>query len=561
MDWQKYILIGGMAIVSYLLVLEWNEFQNEKLAVKTAAIQQQLKQQQPTTVDLPADIPSETENTTQSDLPSIGNTAQAPEAKPSSKQLIHIKTDTLSIDIDPKGGDIVTAALLNHYAELNKPELPFVILNKNAQQTYIAQSGLLGVNATDTASGRPLFSSIANNYQIAETSDELVVDLFFQQGLVQITKRFTFTRGDNLINIQYLIQNNSSANWKANFYAQIKRDNSPVSVSSSAIGLQPYLGAALTTKEKNYKKIDFDDLDEESFTETIKGGWVAMVQHYFISAWIADKNVDNKFTLRKLPAQNMYTFGYVAPQTLVEPGQEGVINSQFYVGAKDVYRLEEVAPYIDLTVDYGWLWWIAKPIFWLLTTIQSIVINWGWSIIVLTLCIKGIFFWFTAKSYRSMAKMRAIQPKMQQLKDQFGDDRQKMGQETMKLYQKEGVNPMSGCWPILIQMPVFISLYWVLSESVELRHAPWILWIEDLSVKDPYFILPLIMGATQYVMMKLNPTPPDPMQAKIMQLMPIMFTFLFMWFPAGLVLYWTINNTVSMIQQYLITKQIEAATA
>jgi len=563
MDWQKYILIGGMAIVSYLLVLEWNEFQNEKLAQKTALVQQQLKTQSSA---LPSELPAALNNSgtapSASDLPVIGGETKTKLVQKSSAQLIHVKTDSLELHIDPLGGDIVRAALPKHFAEIDTPDQPYVILDRNAQKTYIAQSGLIGgTNATDTSAGRPLFHSAATEYSIANGSDQLTVDLSFQQGKVNIIKRFIFKRGDNLVNIQYLIDNQSSKNWKSNFYAQIKRDNSEVAVGSSAIGLQPYLGAALTTAEENYKKLDFDDLDDESFTENIDGGWVAMVQHYFISAWIADKSQKNKFTLRRIGNQNLYTFGYIAPQTLVEPGQQGLINSQFYVGPKDVYRLEQIAPYIDLTVDYGWLWWIAKPIFWLLTMIQSIVINWGWSIIVLTIIIKGIFFWFTAKSYKSMAKMRALQPKMAQLKDLYGDDRQKMGQETMKLYQKEGVNPLSGCWPILIQMPVFISLYWVLSESVELRHAPWILWITDLSVKDPYFILPLIMGVTQWIMMKLNPTPPDPMQAKIMQLMPIMFTFLFMWFPAGLVLYWVVNNTVSMTQQYLITKQIEATTA
>jgi len=556
MDWQKYLLIIAMAVVSYLLVLEWNDFQDRKQAAnKPVAASQETLASPVAASEIPTAAPSK--QTIASDLPSTV-AEQASVETPSSSQLIRVKTDALDLIIDTHGGDIVKAALPQHYAELNRPELPFVILNRTADKTYIAQSGLIGPNATDTAKGRPIFQASQSEYELSPGKDNLAVDLVLQQGEVTITKRFNFTRGENLINIEYLIDNKSSSNWKGNFYAQIKRDRSPVATGSSAIGLQPYLGAALTTPDENYKKVDFDDLDEESLKVEIEGGWVAMVQHYFISAWVADKEQNNTYTLRRIRNSQMYTFGYTAPQTLVEPGTLGVINSQFYVGPKDVYRLEEIAPHLDLTVDYGWLWWVAKPLFYLLTLIQGVVINWGWSIVVLTILIKALFFKLTATSYRSMANMRKLQPKMQQLKELYGDDRQKMSQETMKLYQKEKVNPLGGCLPILIQMPVFIALYWVLSESVELRHAPFILWIEDLSVKDPYFILPLIMGATQWFMMKMNPTPPDPMQAKIMSYMPIVFTFLFMWFPAGLVLYWVVNNTISMIQQYIITKQIEA---
>lgn len=555
MDWQKYLLIIAMAVVSYLLVLEWNDFQDRKLAAnKPAASSQETLASPVSNSELPIAAPVKT--VVSSDLPTTA--AEDVISVPNSAQLIRVKTDAVDLIIDTHGGDIVKAALPQHHAELNRPELPFIILNRTADKTYIAQSGLIGPNATDTAKGRPVFQASQSEYQLSPGKDELAVDLVLQQGDVTITKRFNFVRGENLIKIQYLIDNNSASNWKGNFYAQIKRDRSPVATGGSAIGLQPYLGAALTTVDENYKKVDFDDLDDESLKIDIKGGWVAMVQHYFISAWIADTQQDNNFTLRRIRNSQMYTFGYTAPQLLVEPGTQGIIDAQFYVGPKDVYRLEEIAPHLDLTVDYGWLWWIAKPLFYLLNWIQGFLGNWGWSIVALTLIIKAAFFKLTATSYRSMANMRKLQPKMQQLKELYGDDRQKMSQETMKLYQKEKVNPLGGCLPILIQMPVFISLYWVLSESVELRHAPFILWISDLSVKDPYFILPLIMGATQWFMMKMNPTPPDPMQAKIMSYMPIVFTFLFMWFPAGLVLYWVVNNTISMIQQYIITKQIEA---
>lgn len=556
MDWQKYLLIIAMAVTSYLLVLEWNDFQDRKTAAATPTAVQQETLGSASDSSIPTPVAT-TQAVLNSDIPSSEPQPTAVAASNSGK-LIRVKTDTLDLLIDTHGGDIVKAALPKHFAKIDTPDEPFVILNRTANKTYIAQSGLIGPNATDTAAGRPTYQTTADEYVLSDNQDQLTVDLVHQQGAVKITKRFIFNRADNLVNLEYLIDNKSAGNWKGNIYAQIKRDNSPVSVSSGAIGMQPYLGAALTTPDENYKKLDFDDLDDESFNVDIKGGWVAMVQHYFFSAWIADPEQDNKFQLRHLGGSNLYTFGYTGPQMLVEPGQLGVINSRFYVGPKDVYRLEELAPHIELTVDYGWLWWIAKPLFYLLHWIQSFIGNWGWSIVALTVIVKAAFFKLTATSYRSMANMRKLQPKMAQLKDLYGDDRQKMSQETMKLYKKEKVNPLGGCLPILIQMPVFISLYWVLSESVELRHAPFMLWIQDLSVKDPYFILPLIMGATQWFMMKLNPTPPDPMQAKIMMYMPVFFTFLFMWFPAGLVLYWVVNNTISMIQQYIITRQIDS---
>src|SRR5690606_2559441 len=314
--------------------------------------------------------------------------------------------------------------------------------------------------------------------------------------------------------------------------------------------MKPYLGAAITTPDENYKKISFDDLSDEPFKVVKEGGWVAMVQHCFISAWIPEAQDQNSYHLRQLGSQDMYLLGFTGPRTEVAPGTQGSIKARFYAGPKDTERLEEISPYLDLTVDYGWLWWIAKPLFWLLKTIHGFLGNWGLAIIGLTMVVKAAFFQLSAASYRSMAKMRKLAPKMAELKERCGDDRQKLSQEMMKLYKTEKVNPLGGCLPILVQMPVFLALYWTLMESVELRHAPFILWIQDLSVKDPYFVLPLIMGLTMFLQMRLNPAPPDPMQARIMQLMPFVFTFMFMWFPAGLVLYWVTNNTLGILQQW-----------
>ena len=438
-------------------------------------------------------------------------------------------------------------------------EQGFTLLNQTAATTYIAQSGLVGPNATDTADGRPLFTSAQSAYTLEDGQDTLNVDLNFVQNNVAITKRFSFTRGDYLIKLTYLVDNQSSETWKANLYGQIKRDSHrPPAAADSGFGVNPYYGAAITTEEDQYKKVSFGDLDDKSEKFSTQGGWVAMVQHYFTSAWVPNSDERNEFFLKKLGSKDMYLMGYISPQVTIAANSQGELTSQYYAGPKDIDRLEDIAEYLDLTIDFGWLWWVAKPLFIVLDFLHSYISNWGWSIIALTIIIKAIFFWPSAMSYRSMAKMRKVSPKMQAIKDRYGDDRQKMSQEMMKLYKTEKVNPMGGCLPILIQMPVFIALYWVLMESVEIRHAPFILWIKDLSVMDPYFVFPLIMGGTMFIQQQLNPTPPDPMQAKIMKWMPVGFTVLFLWFPAGLVVYWVTNNTLSIIQQYVITRKIEA---
>lgn len=559
MDWQRTTILGAIAVVSVLLMNQWGDFQERNRPV----VSQETTSSAPSnTVPTLAQV---TDTSAASDIPTLVNEqaqAEVTLALPQA-QLISVKTDSIEMLIDTLGGDIVKVALPKHLESLDDENEPFILLNRTQATTYIAQSGLIGQNATDTAAGRPTFSSAQSSYVMEEGSDTLTVDLVLQQDQVTITKRFVFTRGDNLVNLEYQIDNHSTQDWQASLFAQIKRDShNPVVVDG--FGMQPYLGAALTTTDENYKKLDFGDLADEDlvrkggFKSSIQGGWVAMVQHYFLSAWIPDQSQENAFSLRKVKG-DMYLMGFTSPQETVAAGQSGVIKAAFYAGPKDIYRLEKVAPYLDLTVDYGWLWWIAKPLFHVLNFIYGILGSWGWSIIALTIMIKAAFFHLSATSYRSMAKMRKFGPEMQRMKELYGDDRQKMSQEMMKLYKKEKINPLSGCLPILVQMPVFISLYWVLMESVELRHTPFLGWIADLSVKDPFFILPVIMGATMFIQQRLNPTPPDPTQARIMQMMPIVFTFMFLWFPAGLVLYWVVNNTLSIAQQYVITKNIEAA--
>ncbi len=556
MDWQKPLLIAAMCAVVFTLVIRYNDFQ-ESQAEQTA----QATTSQASTAENDSDIPDASDSA--SELPSVPgddtNNTEIPAQTDTARNPIRVETDTLIVDIDPRGGDLVYSALREHYAKLNQPDDPYVLLNNTNTQTYVAQSGLVGRNATDTQDGeRPIFQTSQQKYQLADGEEQLQVNLTYQQGDVTITKRYTFERGEYLVKLDYLIDNQSSEPWQANLYGQIKRDNSAAGEGPGGLfAIKPFLGAAITTDEEKYKKLDFGDLSEQPFKTEKEGGWVAMVQHYFVSAWVPDAEQIHNYHLRQLGSRNVFLLGFTSPSTEVAPGSQAQISAQFYTGPKDTQKLETISPYLDLTVDYGWLWWIAKPLFTVLDWLHGFLNNWGLAIIALTIIIKAAFFKLSATSYRSMAKMRKLSPKMAELKERYGDDRQKMSQELMKLYKKEKVNPLGGCLPILIQMPVFLALYWVLMESVELRHAPFLLWIQDLSVKDPYYVLPLLMGLTMFIQFKLNPTPPDPTQAKIMQLMPIVFTFLFLFFPAGLVLYWVTNNTLSITQQYIITRQIE----
>lgn len=552
MDWLRTSLIAGIALVCFLLMIRWGEFQERN----QPAISQTTVAESASDFSESSDVPSV--NTpaaaTDNQIPGVTDQTETPGAG-----WIAVETDVLDVLIDPHGGDIVKVALPTFYAKLNSPETPFILLNHTDSHTYVARSGLVGPDGTDTKESRPRFTSAKRNYSLADGQEQLAVDLVFQQSQdVTITKRFVFTAGSHLIEVRYLINNAADKPWQATLYGQIKRDSYDPN-PSGAMGMQPFLGAATSTNEKNYLKLNFDDIADEPLTHKKEGGWVAMVQHYFLSAWVPPQETLNEFRVFKSKNTDMYYLQFTSQPSRIEPGTQGELSAGFYAGPKDIKTLEKISPYLDLTVDYSFLWWIAKPLFFALDGIHNLVGNWGVAIILLTICIKILFFYPSAASYRSMAKMRKVQPKMLELKERYGDDRQKFSAEMMKLYRTEKVNPFGGCLPILIQMPVFLALYWVLMESVELRQAPFFLWIEDLSVKDPYYVLPLIMGVTMWIQQKLNPTPPDPMQAKIMQIMPVMFTLLFLFFPAGLVLYWVVNNTLSITQQYIITRNIEKA--
>ena len=554
MDIQRSILLVALAIVSYLMVLQWNEDYGQTAIPASASATLGGKPA--------ANLPDTPASNIADDVPTASDEANAQLAVPAaiSDELIRVRTDVLDLAIDPKGGDIVQLTLPQYPRRQDRPDIPFQLFDNGTERTYLAQSGLIGSNAPDKSSGRALWNSDQRHYELAEGQDQLVVELNYAEAGVNYVKRFSFKRGQYDLKVDYKIDNQSGQAWSGNFYAQLKRDNSADPSSTTATGTATYLGAALWTAEEPYKKVDMGDMDEKNLRETVQGGWVAWLQHYFVTAWVANKDDSNSVQTRK-DSQGNYIIGFTGPQLSVAAGASIETGAILYAGPKIQEHLKQLSPGLELTVDYGILWFIAQPIFWLLENIHSLIGNWGWSIIVLTIIIKLGFFPLSAASYRSMARMRAVSPKLQALKEQFGDDRQKMSQAMMELYKKEKINPLGGCLPILVQMPVFLALYWVLLESVEMRQAPWLGWITDLSIKDPYFLLPIIMGATMFIQMRLNPTPPDPMQAKVMKLMPIIFTFFFLWFPAGLVLYWVVNNVLSIAQQWYITRQIEAATA
>jgi YidC/Oxa1 family membrane protein insertase len=575
MDIKRSILIVALAIVSYFMVLKWNDDYGQ------AELPPQRAATAPAASGLPDTSNSQAGTT---DVPvADGGTdvAALPQNDaPASNDLIRVRTDVLDVAIDPRGGDVVELNLIQYPRRQDRPDVPFQLFDNGNERIYLAQSGLTGANGPDARpNGRPLYSTEKRSYELTAGQDEFNVDLRFSENGVNYIKRFTFHRGlknncsgDEIaqrkidcvtqngytVDVGYQIDNQSGQAWTGNLFAQLKRDNSGDPSSTTATGVSTYLGAAIWTADEPYRKISKGDMDERNLKQTVDGGWVAWLQHYFVTAWVANPEQANLVQTRK-DSQGNYIVGFTGPAINVPAGSEGAASAVLYAGPKTQNHLGALSPGLELTVDYGFLWFIAQPIFWLLQHIHGLLGNWGWSIVVLTVIIKLIFFPLSAASYRSMARMRAVSPKIQALKEQFGDDRQKMSQAMMELYKKEKINPLGGCLPILIQMPVFLALYWTLLESVEIRQAPWLLWITDLSIKDPYFLLPIIMGVTMFIQQQLNPTPPDPMQARVMKMMPIIFTFFFLWFPAGLVLYWIVNNSLSIMQQWYITRQIERA--
>lgn len=465
---------------------------------------------------------------------------------------IDVVTDSLVVTIDLEGGDLVHAALPAFTLDVKSSD-PVVLLQRGSGFQYEAQSGLTGL---DRNNWRPTYSASAKRFTLADGQQSLSVPLSYRgdNGLV-VTKTLTFSRGSHSIDVRYDVSNEGSSPVTLRLWGMLRQ--SAAGGNDGSFFMPTFRGAAYSTAEKRYEKLSFDDLAQEKpLAETTQGGWVAMLQHYFVSAWVPAANEQNE--LYSGSSNGMGRIGFMGPASEVSAGGKASFSAKLFIGPKDQETLSALSPSLNLVVDYGILWFLAVPLHWLLTLFHSLVGNWGVAIILITLAVKGGLYRLTKAQYTSMAKMRVLQPKLVALKERYGDDRQKLSQAMMELYKKEKVNPLGGCLPILLQMPIFIALYWVLVESVELRQAPFALWIQDLSVKDPYFVLPLLMGASMWAMQKMSPmNVTDPMQQKMMQWMPVIFTAFFLMFPSGLVLYWLFSNLVSMTQQWLINRSIE----
>ena len=563
MDLTRFFLYTSLAAITYLMLLAWQD--DYPPLVDNSLSQEPSGLQIPETAatsatDIPTEVPSSAPSN--GDSLTVSGTVQTSSSQNNASdpsRLILIETDTLELNVDLSGGDIVQLALPKYLKQINVIDDPFMVLETSQGRNYVAQSGLIGTNGIDNA-GRADYQTSAPYYQLEDGENTLTVDLVTSTAVpgVTVTKRFSFTRNSYLIDVSFIVDNRSSQTWQANAFGQIKRDGFDDPGTAGGFG-RTFLGFVTTSGDDDpYIKIDFDDIEDGTETFDMDGGWIGFSQHYFLSAWIPASDSTNRFTTRRNDI-NQYFGEFTSSTFSVAPGTQASHNLQFYAGPKDQYALAEISPNLELTIDYGFLYFLAAPIYWLLDLINSSIGNFGISIILLTVVVKGLFYKLSETQYKSMAGMRRAAPKMQQLKDRYGDDKMGMQKALMELYKKEKVSPLGGCLPMLAQMPVFIGIYWVLLESVELRHAPFMLWLTDLSVRDPLFILPLLMGATMFLQMKLSPAPPDPMQAKVMQIMPIMMTGIFLFFPAGLVLYWLTNAVLGILQQWYITRKIEAA--
>ncbi len=573
-QWARIAILGAMFVVAYLLILAWQkDYGHVEPKVQQEAVA--------VSKDVSADLPNGQTATATTDVPqaNIATTQQTTDATaPVSQQLISVQTDLYHLWINPKGGDIVRIELLNHDKNKDSDD-PFVMLESDAKRTYVAQSGLIGLNGPDSSrNGRPVYEFEKTTYSLADakaTQDKdgkavkvLTVPMVYKTtDGIEIIKTFTFKEGNYPVVVNHKVINRSAGAWQGQMFGQLKRDNSedPGKSDQGIFTLGTFLGGACGTPDEHYNKLKFANFSEEKLSVDAKDAWVAMVQHYFVSAWIPGdikltQGEGQAFTAKlesRKSADDMNIIGFTSPTITVPAGTVAEVDATFYSGPKIQSELKDLAVGLNQTVDYGWLWPIAKLLFLGLQFFHGIVGNWGWSIILLTILVKLILWPLSSKSYRSMAKMRVIAPEMQRMKEEFGEDRMRFSQEMMALYKREQVNPLSGCLPLLLQMPIFLALYWVLMESVELRHAPWLAWIQDLSAMDPWFILPLLMGVTMYVQQSLNPQPADPMQAKVFKFMPIIFTVFMLFFPAGLVLYWICNNSITILQQGLINKSVE----
>ncbi|WP_105902963.1 membrane protein insertase YidC [Vibrio gangliei] len=540
MDSQRNILLIAFALVSFLLFQQWS---NKDAQPAQTSVQQ-------------------TQTTNDGSLPHDPAEASADPLAPQqiknqpAKTTIQVKTDVLTLAINPVGGDVVSAKL-NQYNETLNSKNPFMLLKEEPDHEYIAQSGLVGPQGIDVSTAnRPTYQTSASSFQLAEGQDELRIPLTYTANGIEYTKTFIVKRGSYAIDVVYDIQNNSGQDATLGMYAHLRQT---MVKGNGHIGMPVYTGGAFSTSETRYEKYKFDDMKDKNLNKTLEDGqgWVAMLEHYFSSAWIPRDQPGTILYSRVIG--DVADIGVRTPNQVIANGQNGEIKATLWAGPKLQDQMAATAPHLDLVVDYGWLWFIAKPLHSLLSFLhEHVASNWGIAIILLTFIVRGAMYPLTKAQYTSMAKMRMLQPKIAAMKERLGDDRQRVSQEMMAMYKEEKVNPLGGCFPILLQMPIFIALYWALMESVELRHAPFFAWIHDLSAQDPYYILPILMGISMLIIQKMSPTTiTDPMQQKMMMFMPIIFVFFFLWFPAGLVLYYLMSNIVTLVQQTLIYRALE----
>ena len=573
MDFQRLILFGALGMVLLLLWQAWLEHesgQNSPARVSSSLTQPDnsggvtpgITTAEPTKDDVPqAPTTPNLSGKTGSAAPSV--VPAASQALPRADRIV-VQTDLVRAEIDTNGGDLRRLELLTYPVTLDQPDEPFILLNDTGVDLFLIQGGLLG-SGHEFPNHHTPFKAPARNVRLAPGQDSVAVHLDWtsQKGVIY-RKTFTFHRDSYYIDVAFLVDNRSDADWLGYQYQQILRTQ--VAEESSGLGffgrLPSYKGGAIFTPQDKYQKIDFEDMYDANLAQPTPTGWVAMLQHYFVGALLPGEDAGYEFysNVTQRDHAPRYLIGYKTTQpTSVPAGATHTLGARLYVGPKETQRMITADNHLELTVDYGWLTPVSSPLFWIMTYINGVVNNWGVSIILLTLLVKIVFFPLSAASYKSMARMKKMQPRMKTLKERFGDDKQKFQQAMMEIYKKEKINPLGGCLPIVIQIPVFIALYWVLLESVELRQAPFALWIKDLSLQDPYYVLPVLMGASMFGQQLLNPAPMDPMQQKIMMALPLVFTVFFLWFPSGLVLYWLVNNVLSIAQQWVITRKIQAA--
>lgn len=465
-----------------------------------------------------------------------------------------VKTDLLEAEIDTLGGDIRHLELLRHKATEDKTKNFVLLDDRQKSHLYVAQSGLI---SNGLPNHKTLYTAKAGAYALADGSDSLEVKLSWQDAAgIQVDKVYTFHRGSYVIDVRYDIRNGSGTVIEPFAYFQLVHDSAS---AEGSMMMPTFTGAAYFTETDKFKKISFDEMKKANLSKNANDGWIGMVQHYFVSAWLPKQESAREYYTDQL-GNDLFSVGSKQSMGTVASGGSGTIGARLFSGPQEQAHLKEVAPGLEYAVDYGWLTVVATPLFWLLSQIQKLVQNWGVAIILLTVLIKAVFYPLSAASYKSMAQMRKVAPRLQQIKERYGDDREKLHKAMMELYKNEKINPMGGCLPIIVQVPVFIALYWVLLGSVEMRQAPFMLWITDLTATDPYFVLPVLMGASMIIQTSLNPTPPDPIQAKMMKIMPVAFSVFFFFFPAGLVLYWLVNNILSIAQQWAINRSIEGGS-